>query len=673
MPEYKLKIDGTEYNQVQDSESWTKTILRDFNDRIFRTKGDFQFKGWGTLFDLIYGNLAINGVCNSLEGRIYFREDKVKDYAEWWRGEIKMQDSEFDLIKQSADNQVLENVWAAKFAQSDSQKVFIESARSKNEKVIAPCPSIEIDFFLPSTGSYSPVLANKRAYKIFDVFQFLVNYHTDNEVTFTSDFFTSGEGNNFVITKGSEIRWSDDGSDRINLNPEVSFNEVFEEMNKKFCLWIIIESDDFDNPVLRIEPQSYVFENKQVITVENPENIRLNIALDQLYTKIDVGSDETKFNSDPLENSSYPNVQLFSWNDESYNTSGDCQFENNTLNLVSTWKIDTNTFQRILLGLDDSFDDDVFIVEIDPDTLRAEQFQTDYTSSDTIEYIYNYNLQNSFVLNNWFDGIPQDIAKFYSKDYYFYADSPNNGTMFGLYNIVKFDNDTISPAQDYDNIYTTPTEDVTFGGQFKAPLSGFYTFNTSVNVTMPKNEQVASYTSLYVTVYSDDSLSTEISNVLLDSFFNPSAVDPLTDTLTGSINLFLQQNNVAVVRVLLIALSNGTINSGYFNIDRFAGGYVQESTQLPLIYEYTIEKFKLSLSDFNTLDNNLGYIRFLDTKQNVSYDVWASELKYNPVTQIVEVGKFIGRQIDVQNCEWILSNGVWDDDGCWDDNALWID
>ncbi|GAG75425.1 unnamed protein product, partial [marine sediment metagenome] len=295
-------------------------------------RGDYQLSAFQSLYELIYANLLNNGACQSLEGKVFYRGSKVDAYSEIWRGEMKTQDVEFDLINESLTTQILDNSWSAKFNNSQEQKVFLRSVESKNSFPIKQCDYNLCQFYDPTIQTpASYTYANRVCFRIYDVFVFLINYYTDGTVTFTSDFFNiGGDGDQYYITSGQELR---EGNNWV--NPEVSFKEVFEEMDKKLNLWIIIEGT-VAAPVLRIEPWGYVFNDTKVLTIDDPESVKMGIDLTQLYTIINVGSEEKDY--DPSDGADYPNVRFESWNDESYNTPGDCEFENNTLDLVSSWK-----------------------------------------------------------------------------------------------------------------------------------------------------------------------------------------------------------------------------------------------------------------------------------------------------------------------------------------------
>ena len=665
MGDYKLQINGNQFaSEIQSAEEWQQTILRDFNDKLLRIRGDYTLTGYQALYELLYGNLLTNGPCQSLTAKVYYRPSKVDPYSEVWRGEMKTQDAQFDLINSSVETQILDNSWASRFNNVNEQKINLRSITSRNGSIIKSCENTLCQFFDPDDPTLGNYLADRRlCFRIYEVFAFLIRYYTDDTVAFVSDFFDiGGDGDQYWITDGQEIRsyghW---------LNPEVSFKEVFDEMDKKLNLWIIIEGTP-SAPVLRIEPMDYVFNTTKVLTIDNPESIIQSIDLEQLYTKITVGSDATDFNG---TDANYPNGALIAWNEESFNTPGDCEFENNDLDLKSAWKIDSNSIQQAI-NLVEDFDSNIFLVEIDPTApdYDAFKFTTDYTDdtgTDTAAYIYNYNLTNQEVINNWLGAIPSEIVRDLTLGYYVYVDSPTLGTYAASSQTLDYTNDSVAPATDVDNIYTTAAESATYAGQFKAPVDGFYRFIGQANIS-----NIGGFNKTFrlrVRVYEDDTAAVKIG-----------AIRGVTVTASTSANLYLNDTlwmfggNVALADIQnFIAPTPYRLDYSYMTLNHDPI-VINTGVIDPLIYIYDIQRFQLPLADFNTLKADITkQIRFVDTKTGRFWDVWPMEMSYSHERQIVSVGKFIGRKPNLIGQCYVLEEGIWNDNCYWLDDEVWID
>ena len=50
---YKLKIGTDEYLEgIEGTEDWAQTIVRDFNEKLLRVRGDYNFKGTYSLHSM---------------------------------------------------------------------------------------------------------------------------------------------------------------------------------------------------------------------------------------------------------------------------------------------------------------------------------------------------------------------------------------------------------------------------------------------------------------------------------------------------------------------------------------------------------------------------------------------------------------------------------------------
>lgn len=647
---FALKIDGVERTGFSGHENWTKSASRDFSQKIFRTKGAFEFQAFKALYRLIYETLMTEGYCKSIDARIFYRESDVDAWELFWRGEMKPQTFEFDLLKGVADGEVLENIWAAKFENSSEQSVFLQSEFSKNGTPISPATSFLGNVFDPYDSTFAAYLPDQRQfYRVYDVFSYLVEWFTDGLATFESDYFdVGGEGRQYCITTGFELRR------HLNqTNPQVSFAEMFDEMNRKLNLWIMIDGT-FDSPVLRIEPQEYMFSEQELLTITNPEGIKMSIDLDQIYTKISIGSNAPRLND--VDNSIYPTPPYFAWNDEEYNTSGSCEFENQELNLFSGFKIDHNSITHQIKapsgsGDEGDFDDDIFIIEVD-ESGNAYKFTTEFTfsltdtplSGDNTYYIYNYNLTNIRVLEHWFNGIPAEVIQSIGEGLFARVDTVTTTPIVSALHDLDYSNDVAPPAEDQYGMWFTAAEDPADPNQFRAPVSDVYRLFVECSISVNALEGdtftifgIAGASPSGVALYSKP----------IDTVIVPAGPPvPFTHTLSGEIFVTLDagqiikprfENNLPAPRTVNIVSSYAEFG----NTSPFQH-VIQQATTKPLIFIYDVEKFRMSREDFEKIDGKTGFVRVIDTQSQRSWKLWPKDLQFNPDKCIVEKGEFIG-------------------------------
>lgn len=674
MGEYRLKIGTSEFQkEIKDTQQWRQTMVRDFGDKIVRVRGDYKFTAFQGLYELIYTHLVTKGICTAMDAKVYYSEDHDSSFDYIFKGQIKPQDGEIDLINLSCDIQLLEDVWAARINNSQNQKVNLDSNRSKNDLPISPCTRQEISFYNPVDLSY--FTDTRISYKVFDVFKFLLDYYTDGQATFESSFFEDGgDGDQYHITTGKEIR-THSGI----LNPAISFGDFFSEMDKKFNLFIVIGGTN-ENPVLKIERRSTTLIELPVLEVDNFEKAKVKTDLEQLYTVIKVGSSQTDYNID--EYASYPNVRFKSWNDEEYNTNGDCEFESRVLDLVSGYKIDSNSIEQALdIGGSDEdiFDDDIFIVEADSNGF-AFQFTDDSTGVDTgILAFYNFNLNNENTIKRWFDGIPFEIAMNVEGRVWVNVYTVNQIGLMSKKNDVIFENDNTFPAFDPDNIYTTPTENPSKEGEFYIKNASVYNVTAFCYI---ENQSISFNSvaySIYATVYDVGRL-----NVLYEYRISDWGITTLLERevgLLGSSSIYIPENSVLVIRVH--STKGGSwkydITSGFafvLGAETSIDGDESEGFKDPLVFIYNFEKFKLPISSWQTIkDNPYNQVRFMENSTGRYWDVWPKEVSYDYETQQVTTGEFIGRSPlnAQQDLCWILQTGNWNDDCYWIDSETWKD
>lgn len=671
---YRLKIGTEEFlKEIQNTEDWAQTIVRDFNDRIYRVRGDYRFKGWQGLYSLLYTNMVANGICNSLTGSIYFRGDAAQAFEKVWRGDIKPQDFEFDLINYSADGQILDASWSARIKDASEQEVSLRRGIGKNGQRITKCPFVDTRFFDPTDGNY--YAGSYITFRVFEVFKYLVAYHCGDDVTFASDYFTygvdgAGDGEQYCITHGRALRQGG-----LTHDLEVSFAELFDELNKKLNLWIIVEGT-YDAPVIRIEPQSYIFQESQAYQINNPESVVTRVVLDRLYTKVTVGGDSADYA--PANNATYAERPYKDWREVEYATVGDCGFENRELNLVSTWKIDNNSIHQALEADDDeSYDDDIFIVEIDQNGF-AIKFTSEVTQGNAdLDSFYNFNLNNEETIIRWFGQLPEPTT----EPYHIRGTQPYFDQVFSGNTSQRVRWQTTQGADPF-NIFITVSEEPVDYGYFVSPVTGVYTFDVAMEIAIISSSSIVlPFFSgrVDLIVETADATPVEIERITLQEWPTP-IFAPLPSGgilyFNREVQAVVQANNRAKVELVWYSGAAQIRVAGYFDI---TGGKVlfDFGDAFDYRFEYDIQQFALPVSGFDDIKASRGFVRFVDDATGRAWDVWPSEMMYSHERQVVTTGKFVGRSplnINTDLC-WVLDGeyglGYWDSSCYWINSRTW--
>src|SRR6056297_4932 len=302
---------------------------------------------------------------------------------------IKISNITFDLIREVAICQIDDTSYQAYIFGNYSVEVGCGADSSKNGIEIDSIPNLELTVYNPVTGVDLPDA--RRAYDVFDAFTMVIDYISDGTLTTESDWYSSlPDSEKIAICTGIELRNHEGRS-----APIISLEDIFDELWKKYNLYLIIENP-INDPVVRLEQESYLY-GTQSTKIAFCENLTRSLDFDRLYSTIKIGSDKNI--KERGATFLFPYLQLFSFVQETYNLEGVINVDN-TLELVSTWIIDTNVFEDVLVNADESYDNDIFLIQYDVGTnsaIKGEYFNT----TDPASRLYNEQLLNSNVADRF--------------------------------------------------------------------------------------------------------------------------------------------------------------------------------------------------------------------------------------------------------------------------------
>lgn len=325
-------------------------------------------------------------------------------YEEIFRGIVFITSLSFEdeVVKTKLED----DSFFARINNNKNIKAYLDVDRSKNGVTITPVTPIDLEMFnVCSCGAESD---KRKAYKIFDSFEYLVKFMTDGIMDFASDYFdVGGEAEGHVIQTGLALRDIAYTTDKKNI-PFISFFELFTETNKKYNLAIGIEYSGA-TPILRIEPYDYFFTNSASVVLTNPSDVKISTDISKLYAKVKIGSDKVEpFQDCTMQNpASFPeNTDFVGYREEEFPLLTQCNTDT-TLDLVSSWVISSNVIQHILTD-DPSYDEDMVFIEADrTDATNHVAVQTDVFNDGSCYYNAFYNNMN--VLQRWNTALPNIV------------------------------------------------------------------------------------------------------------------------------------------------------------------------------------------------------------------------------------------------------------------------
>jgi len=482
--QYRVTLDGTDVTgKVEGLKELTLEIVRDdiFHGLFVYCTSTLTFTR--SAYTQIYEKWETTA-CGELTCLI---EAKCPDgtFATVFDGLIFTNDVEFDLRRCVCNTTLKDNSFEARIRNNRRIKAHVKSDLSKNEVTITPAQAYLCSYFNTTTGAYS--FTGRGTYRVGDVFRYLVDFMTDGEMGFYSNLFSDGyhpEWEYLTIVQGVSI--SQQVGDVLEAELFVDFDTLFSNIDKIIPIAATVE-EIAGQQVIRIEERSFVFDetidagtHRRIGDFDGNGGLIGRTDTGRWYSKVVVGSTTTQKQDGTF---TYPDARFSNWKVEEYHVLGKCNTDNE-LELVTDYIVDSNVIQDLLQTPDDSYDDDIFLVEMEADigvALRA----IAYDDLGGVSRFYNKLLQNEFVILRYTEQLPNSIAQFITlqgnNDTFrakLSADDDNGGSNYTAGVVVVFPDPYFFDDEvfDYNNRYNDSTYRYTVGS------SGFFRFVVQMRI-----------------------------------------------------------------------------------------------------------------------------------------------------------------------------------------------
>jgi len=365
---------------------------------IIKYPGELTFAGDG--YDILKSALDEAGYCQLIPLRILEQCGETSEFENAFIGNIILSDVKFNLSRCLATTSVVDNSYSAKIFNNKNIKANLSATKSKTGVTISAATTRLVDFFNPVDGVYTG--NDRKVVDVFEAFKFLVAFMTDGEVAFASNYLSNQEDNAyFLLVTGTELRTFTNES-----MPIISFQELFDNIYKKFPIGFILENDGDENYTLRIEEESYFYDVQGSYKFNFIPNLQQSINTTLLYSGLKVGGRETIVYN-PCRHSMVPSP-ILAFKESEFYFQTKCNIDS-TLDLVSTYIIDTNIIEELVrsgisgeldcnddpYGINDTYDDDTFLVQYTKTTDRTTPYDL---LGDAPPYQYNGLLNNLSVI-----------------------------------------------------------------------------------------------------------------------------------------------------------------------------------------------------------------------------------------------------------------------------------
>lgn len=419
----------------------------------------FTGDGWNILKDVFDSE---QGYCLDVDYRV--EKSCNTGFSTLFEGKIFISQVEFNLNKCQAQAQVTDNSFFARIFNNKSLQTSLDVVRSKNGEVISSIVSTDITVFTPPFGPNLP--DDRKMYDVRDVFEFLVQWMSDGEIGFRSDFYDNlPDTEKVAICTGSELRQGL-GNGTV---PNVSFDDIFLDQANIYNLLMTIETEADGDVFLRIEDDEFFFGSANQIELAEIDDMVEGVFEDDLYSSIEFGSPGSDTTG------SFPQVSFISWNDEEFIIGGQCNTDNPLILTLDA--VTNNNVIEDILGGDVDFDDDVVLIQYTESNLTA----TNTDPLETNELFYNEQFLNSSISARYDlqGNIQQTIGDgndgFRASSTGTISQNITTGSFQTVASPFPFDDDSTPPNTDPNGNYDT----VTF--RYTAPLSGIYAFQSQMS------------------------------------------------------------------------------------------------------------------------------------------------------------------------------------------------
>lgn len=628
-------------NEIENPIGWDDISLSikrdlDLNFVFCAYEGELTF--FGQAFNDLYNIYKTDSFCQIVPLIIEYKCENG-NYDQLAVCNIIISDCEFNIFRCECKAKIVDNTWGTRINNNKNMPYSFGYKKTKNGFNLVP-PAQEFVNFFTTAGAYTYI--DRIGFSAFNCFQSILGFITDNNVTFVSDYFSTGAGRYIYLFTGSAIK----GSNSIFC--EISFNTLYLELHKKLRLGMMFYIENGTNYV-RIENADYFYEAGISKQFDNVKDILISFDLDRLYSTIVVGSTNL-LQLDQCDNGNadctFGQIPFYTWDREEVAIlDKECNIDKKLDLLTSNdIVIDSNVIENILLYNANvkQWDDTIFFVscELSGGVIRA--IRTDFLGIGS--YWYNDIFTNKSVLYNWFSGIGniystylQNYLKSYVKAAFLeeetipYQQTPNSTTYIDTFSLIHFPVDEPLPFSDDFNLWralfpSTPTRlnfyAVPFTANYFVECNLFW--DSAANPFPPDATPQAMLIRVngggtpFITYIDTISLDSADAGTLTDTFFCQQG---------DLIMVMINAPGPAIPDIFNMQFDEGTIEI-YATIDNTIP---PQPTEEFLGRKVSFEKF-VSYEDLKDLKNNPIMKLNVNQDQSNTFNAWISNMNVNVKT-----------------------------------------
>lgn len=660
---FKFYIDGQLTDQPVNDTALSTTISRDKSEGSLLVTQDATII-WngnnnlpsGTISGFSYlKNLLDNGICNEAKIEIYDEVNQIQTDL-IYVGVVKIPDMQVDLQRFLISCKVSDNSFYSYINNNKSIKVNLEATQTKEANILTPLTKFSVDLYNSNGCVYGSTFGFfYKGFLISEVFEFVIKAITNDRVGFSSDFLTNLTNPLILFTGQSLINPFSNFPNAQGIF-EVTFEQLYNELNKLYNLSYYIDTSDPENPVFVLDSSDAIFQTTSSPYVfTDIKEMRQLVDTNRLYSLVKTGDDNVVFGGDPWY--TFPRgVSFFGFNQEQFFPFGQCNTRAE-LDLQSQYAIDTNAIQDAIVGNNEGLLDKIFLIECTNfDYIARTCEAVQYSLGSIGSCFYNLGLNNFNKMQRHsttfetafgnFLGVGGDGFRAGLGDILLYSVNPNTAGIFipntsfppfdpGVTTEpVVFTNETTDGNYDGNNnylnttgVYTVPTTgDYSFAFNADFIISGIvsstaYLIRLTTRINHYNSANVLQSTNEFQQFYTNNGTFTQSTSLVVTADatdYVQSAIQVEVIALAINLNIAFQETSNFQC--------NGTpdggisITSGNRNIKKY-------------IYEF---QYELNETDFNLIRSNPAQLLGFD-KDGVTRYGWIDTIKRDDWTGVSNI------------------------------------
>lgn len=362
---------------------------------FYRVDGNVEFSDDG--YDYIENIIFNQGLCAQVE---FLLQIANKNYYE---GIIHIPDiTELNVSRGTVTTPIADNNLSSYVFNNRNVKAYVNAAVTKSGFTgYTTTPKIGFQMFTPASIFGTYIYTRDNVFTVDDCFAFLVDFMSDGQMTYSSPFFSSGDGKGVCCASALHLALDSD------VFPYMSFEELFSNLNKIYNLSIYIDYSGA-MPEMIIDRTDDLYTDTLLTTFTDVRDLKVSFDRELFFSSIDIGSEQIQEQGTSF---AFPDANFLGFKKEKYYITGQCNMDRN-LNLVNDFIIDSNAIQDMLDNQNNSYDETVVLIQSD---LPADNQATQNTNVAGTGYVYNLAFNNYNKSLNYLGAIPNDMVLYISN------------------------------------------------------------------------------------------------------------------------------------------------------------------------------------------------------------------------------------------------------------------